>query len=221
MLAPLVPYAVDVLPPHAAATATPAATTSTATPVATTPVATTPAATPPAGSAPSAKPAKGEVLLGLGLAGGTSTWSGDPVGYYGLTIGLRLFRVVTPFAQARIGYGRIDQRLLTHLAFGVEGGGYIGERFFPRGFAAFVHQHEESMAAVAEAPFTTVLGIGPGIRHRAGAHVGVGFDIVMHRKPSYELTLGPEIAMSFLTYSSGPGWYGIAGIVGSGHFRLF
>jgi hypothetical protein len=168
-----------------------------------------------------AAPPTGEVQLALGLAGGTSGWSGDPVSYSSLKIGLRLFRIVSPFVQGRLGYGRIDQRMLTFLSAGVEAGGYIQDRFFPKGFVAFVHQHEESMASVDEEPFGALMGIGPGIRHRAGVQLGAGFDVVAVREPRYELTVGPELVTAFLTYSSGPGWYGFVGIVGGGNFHLF
>lgn len=184
------------------------------------------AATPPAGAEPSAAevapaPPRGELLVGIGVAGGSSGWSGDPVGYGDLKLGLRLFRVITPFVQGRLGYGRVDQRLLTFLSAGLEGGAYIQDRYFPRGFVAFVHQHEESMASVDEEPFGALLGVGPGIRHRVGVQLGLGFDFVVHRAARYDIKVGPEAMASYLTYSSGPNWYVILGVAGSAHFNLF
>jgi len=164
---------------------------------------------------------RGEFQAALSLAAGSSDWSGDPVGYSALKLGLRLFSVITPFAQIRLGYGIVDQRALTFLSLGVEGGYFIKENLFPRAFVAFVHQHEESMAVVAEQPFGAVLGIGSGIRHRAGAQMGLGLDVVVQRSAAYQLTVGPEVTAVYLTYSSGPSWYGLIGIVGAGHFRVF
>lgn len=179
------------------------------------------AASKPPVAAPAPVKPRGEILVAVGAAAGTSNWSGDPVGYGGLRLGLRLFRIVTPFVEGRLGYGRVDQRLLTMLSIGVEAGGYVQERFFLRGYLAFVHQHEESIAAVAEEPFGAVLGIGVGIRHRAGAQIGAGFDVVVHRGARYDLTIGPELTSVFLTYSSGPSWYGLIGVAGRAHFHLF
>jgi hypothetical protein len=162
-----------------------------------------------------------EIHAAISSSLGTSDWSGDPVGYGALRIGLRLFGVVTPFAQGRLGYGRVDQRLLTFLSLGVEAGVSLQDRFYPRGFLAFVHQHEESMAAVDEEPLGAVLGIGPGIRHRAGITFGAGFDVVIDRRGGFELTVGPELSGAYLTYSSGPNWYGVASVSLGGSFRLF
>jgi hypothetical protein len=171
-------------------------------------------------AAPHTKP-KGEIHASLSTSLGSSDWSGDPVGYGALRLGLRLFGVVTPFAQGRLGYGKVDQRLLTFLSLGLEAGVSLQDRFYPRGFLAFVHQHEESMAAVDEEPLGAVLGIGPGIRHRAGIQFGAGFDVVIHRKGGFELTVGPELSGAYLTYSSGPNWYGTASVSLGGSFRLF
>ena len=41
-----------------------------------------------------------------------------------------------------------------------------------------------------------LLGIGTGIRHRAGVQVGIGWEYVAYRQPSYEITVGPEAAIS-------------------------
>lgn len=184
-------------------------------------VAPAPAPVSDAAAAGPAAPPRGELLVGIGVAGGSSGWSGDPVGYGDLKLGLRLFRVITPFVQGRLGYGRIDQRMLTFLSAGLEGGAYIQDRYFPRGFVAFVHQHEESMASVDEEPFGALLGVGPGIRHRVGAQFGLGFDFVVHRAARYDIKVGPEAIASYLTYSSGPNWYVMVGAAGSAHFNLF
>jgi hypothetical protein len=213
---------VDAAPASAAQSAspapasTPASATTTAAPAATT-------RTP--GSAPSSAPAparpRGELSVGVGVHGGATDWAGDPLGYGSFDIGLRLWRVVTPYVGAALGYARIDQRLLTRLTLGVGFGVTLADRFRPRGYVAFVHQHEESLASVAQQPFGAVLGIGNGIRHRAGVHVGVAFDFVLYRTPTSALSLGPDLSFMYLTYSSGPSWFFTAGILAAGHFRLF
>lgn len=179
-----------------------------------------PATAPAAASAPAA-PARGELFVALGVSGGASDWSGDPLGYGGLALGMRLFRLVTPYVGVALGYGRVDERLLTRLSFGVDIGWTFAQRFRPRVYAAFVHQHEESLAAVSQEPFGAVLGIGLGIRHRAGVHAGLGFDFVIRTRPNYDITIGPDFSFMNLTYSSGPNWYYMAGVTASGHIRLF
>lgn len=169
---------------------------------------------------PAAKP-RGELLVGLGGSAGLTDWSGDPVSYGSVALGLRLFGIITPFAEARVGGGRVDQRMLTFLSLGLAGTFQVTKKVAPRVFVGAVHQHEESLAAVAEAPFGALLGIGGGIRHRAGVQAGVGCDFTVYQKDRMVLTVGPELRGAYLTYSSGPSWYGQIGAVANGHFRLF
>lgn len=170
---------------------------------------------------PAADPPKGEIYVDLSLGGGASDWSGDLVSYGALKLGMRLFGVVTPFVQGRLGYGIVDQRSLILLSIGVQGGYLLGERYYPRALVAFIHQHEESIAAVADHPIDASLGIGGGIRHRAGVQMGIGLDIIVYRAPRYDITVGPEATAAYLTYSSGPSWYGVASAVGALHFQVF
>jgi hypothetical protein len=176
---------------------------------------------PPALVAPAPTPARGALVFSLGVAGGASEWRGDGLGYGGFAVGLRLWRVVTPFVGASLGYARVDQRLLTRLTVGVDVGYTFAERYRPRVFAAFVHQHEESLAAVAEEPFGAILGIGGGIRHRAGAYFGAGFDWRFFQRGGVQLAVGPELSAMYLTYSSGPSWYLFGGVALTGQVRLW
>ena len=170
-----------------------------------------------------AKPARtrGELFAGLGGSAGLTNWSGDPVSYGAFGLGLRLYEMITPFAEARIGYGRVDQRLLTFLSIGVMGTYHVTNKIAPRILVGAVHQHEESLAAVAQKPWGALLGIGGGIRHRAGVQFGVACDFKVYEKERFILSVGPEVRAAYLTYSSGPSWYGQIGAVAQGHFRLF
>jgi hypothetical protein len=175
---------------------------------------------PPPASAPRAT--RGEVEVSYGLYGGASNWIGDVATYpTALIIGFRLFGIVTPYVGGALGYGAVDQRLLTRLSIGASVGYTIAHRFRPRAFVAVVHQHEESLAAVAQQPFGAVLGIGTGIRHRAGTHFGVGFDFIAWHGAGWDVSIGPDVSAMYLTYSSGPSWYLLAGGSIAGHFRLF
>lgn len=176
-----------------------------------------PAAAPPAPS----PPRRVELLIKLALLGGGTTWQGDGLGYGSLLLAARLFRVVSIYGQARLGYARVDQRILTLLSVGLEGTYPIRNKYWPFLRLGFVHQHEESLAAAAQDPLGTLLGIGTGIRHRAGLHGSLGCDIAVWRGRRGDILLGPELAFSYLGYSSGPTFYGMAGIQASGSVALF
>lgn len=176
---------------------------------------------PVVGVAAVVKPPRVELLARLGIAAGASSWRGDPVGYGALAIGLRLFRALTVFGMARMGYAPVDERILTMLSLGLEGGYPIRGKYYPYARLGFVHQHEESVAAAASDPLATPLGIGTGIRHRAGLQAGVGCDFVVRRGRRGDLTLGPEVTVAYLSYSSGPHFYGLVGLQAGGSLALF
>lgn len=178
-------------------------------------------AAPPPNSEPATAPRRVELLLKLALLGGGTTWDGDGLGYGSLLLAFRLFRVVSVYGQARLGYARVDQRILTLLSVGLEGTYPIRNKYWPYLRLGFVHQHEESLAAAAQDPLGTLLGIGTGIRHRAGLHASLGCDITLWRGRRSDVQLGPELAFSYLGYSSGPSFYGMAGIQASGSLALF
>lgn len=173
----------------------------------------------PDGSLP--QKTRGQLLLSVGLLAGGTTWAGDALGTGSLLLGLRLYRSIALVVQGRLGYGRIDQRQLTAILIGLMGGGYLANKVYGRLSVSFVHQHEESIAAVAEQPGGALLGIGTGIRHRAGVQGNLGVDFIVYRQPKYELSLGPEVALSYLTYSTGPSIYGFAGLSAGSAFHLF
>lgn len=176
-------------------------------------------APPPVGAAggvaaaPSASPARPRVELqaALGVDVGGSSWSGDALGHGTLLVGLRLFRIVGLFGMARVGYGAVDQRLLTFLTLGLQLGYLFKDAYYPYLRLGGVHQHEESLASAAQNPWGTLFGIGTGIRHRAGLVGSVGCDFVLRSGKRGALSLGPEVALSYLTYSSGPSVYGFVG----------
>jgi hypothetical protein len=165
--------------------------------------------------------ARGELEAGSNLAGGASTWAGDAVAYAGITAGMRFFRIVSGYAGIALGYGGVDERLLTRLSFGLSVGYTFADRFRPRAYVGIVHQHEESLAAVAQQAAGAIFGIGTGIRHRAGVHFGVGFDITLYHRGNVEFAVGPDVSAMYLTYSSGPSWYVIGGATATFHYALF
>lgn len=179
------------------------------------------ASAPARDRAPPARPPRVEALAAVGLSVGGTSWRGDALGYGSLTLALRLFRVLTPFFMTRLGYGAVDQRLLTFISVGLQGGFPIRDRAWPYLRVGFVHQHEESLAAVADQPGGALLGIGTGIRHRAGIQVGLGCDVVLLTGSRGQLLLGPEVMASYLGYSSGPSVYGAVGLHAGGSLHIF
>lgn len=162
-----------------------------------------------------------ELLAAVGLSAGGSGWSSDALAYASIMLGVRLFRVITPFGMLRLGYANVDQRLLTFLSLGLQFGYPVHSRAYPYGRLGFVHQHEESLAALADNLAGVVLGIGYAIRHRAGAQAALGCDFVLLRGHRGDLVLGPEVMLAYLGYSSGPNIYGSVGVQLGGSLTLF
>lgn len=171
------------------------------------------------------RPRRVELLAALGLSGGGSRWAGDGLGYGAVLLGVRLFRAVAAFGEVRLGYGSVDQRLLTFLSLGLQGGYPIPiggrDRLWPYARLGFVHQHEESLAAVVENAGGALLGIGSGIRHRAGLQAALGLDVLLYQGRRGEVALGPQVLLAYLGYSSGPDLYGAAGVQLGGSLGLF
>jgi hypothetical protein len=182
---------------------------------------TPPTATVSVHAAPRPRRTRGELIVSLGIGPGGTDWRGDATGYGNLKLGFRLFRIATLFVQGRLGYGAVDQRMLTMLSIGIDLTAPIKQAGYLRGFAAWVHQHEEPGPSIANDPGGAFFGIGNGIRHRAGVQAGLGFDAIVWKRPNYEFTVGPEAMFAWLTYSSGPSWFGLVSLNAGGHFRMF
>jgi hypothetical protein len=148
----------------------------------------------------------GEIQLDLGLGGEGSSWRADGAGFGSMQLGYRFKDIVAPYFLARIGYGAVDQRMLTFLSIGVQGWARIGK---VRPFARFglVHQHEETMSSVAAEPFGAVFGVGDGIRHRAGLDGGLGVDIPFQKEKAWEFHVRVEALLTGFPDPRGPSIY--------------
>ena len=156
----------------------------------------------------------GEVQLDLGLGGEGSSWHRDGAGFGSLQLGYRFKDIIAPYFLARVGYGAVDQRMLTFLSPGVQAWARIGK---VRPFARFglVHQHEETMSSVADEPFGAVFGVGDGIRHRAGLDGGLGVDIPFQKQKAWEFHLRAEALLTGFPDPRGPALYA-GGMLGLG-----
>jgi hypothetical protein len=126
----------------------------------------------------------------MGAAAGAttfaSTWRGDLAAGTTLRAGVRFGRVVAGDFQIWESYATVNQRLDTGLSIGVTG-------FLPlpatKPFARLfvLHQHEEALVSVANAPAGVLFGIGAGIRHRAGGGLSLGAEIPIRRSEDKRL----------------------------------
>ena len=129
----------------------------------------------------SAPASAGEIQGNVGYTIRKSTWRGDWAAGAQLGLGYRFARV---FGIDAIGWeeaATVDNRFNTGLTIGINGTIPL-EKYRPTLRAYFIHQHEEGWVSVKDHPFTTVAGIGPGIRHRAGFGTRLGLEIPIGKK---------------------------------------
>jgi hypothetical protein len=125
--------------------------------------------------------------LEVGTTAAGTSWRGDAATYGHLKLAFRFFDLFGPYGQGHLGYGVVDERLLTLLALGAQiwtpplGPARIHGRL------AFLHQHEESISVVAGDYASALFGIGDGIRHRAGGEAGLGVDLSLWTRNDFEL----------------------------------
>jgi hypothetical protein len=161
----------------------------------------------------------GEALVAIGLGGEGSSWRTDGAGFGSLQLGFRFADIVAPYFSVRLGYGTVDQRLLTLVQLGAQVWAKIG-RVRPYARFGLVHQHEESMAAAAMDKFGALFGVGDGIRHRGGFEGGIGADFPFRRYKSWEFKATVEGIVTGFPDPRGPSVYGGA-LAGLGvHYSL-
>ena len=122
--------------------------------------------------------ARADVELGAvaGAAAYASTWRGDFGGGGTLRAGARFEHVIAVDFQGWESLATVNRRMNTGLSLGVTG--YLPLRaFHPYARLFGIHQHEEGLVSVANAPAGILFGIGAGIRHRAGGGLSLGAEI--------------------------------------------
>ncbi|HMR11923.1 MAG TPA: hypothetical protein PKA88_39345 [Polyangiaceae bacterium] len=149
-----------------------------------------------------------EVFLGVGPAVGFSTgndWEGDGAIFYGQSrFGYRSNIPIGVVGHLREGYAKVDERLLTNLALGVEGRLPL-ESMTPWLRLSWLHQHEESIDFAKEEPFGVLFGVGRGIRHRGGVGFGAGVDVPFAKTGAFDWFAGGEAFLDYLFASEAPG----------------
>jgi hypothetical protein len=156
--------------------------------------------------APSAARA-GEIQLAGGPGAYASSWRGDATFGQALKVGYRFADLVAIDSMGRLGYGTVDQRVITYLSVGGTIYGRLGPaRPYLR--LAAVHQHEEPSPGVRADPYGTVFGVGDGIRHRAGFGSSLGVDYPIQRtKSGIEVTVGLDTSGVWFPDPRGPKIY--------------
>lgn len=149
----------------------------------------------------------GEIQLSYGMGGEGSSWRTDGAGFGSLKAGYRFLDLVAPYISVRLGYGAVDERLLTLIQIGGQIWARIG---IVRPYLRFglVHQHEETMAAVAMDAFGAVWGVGDGIRHRGGFEGALGADIPFKKVKAWEFHAMIEGFCTGFPDPRGPAVYG-------------
>lgn len=180
---------------------------------------------PNATDAPSieSRPAKprsrrAEFLLDIAYGGGTSTWSGDPVGLTSLKLGTRFGEMAGFYFRGSLGYAGVEQRVLLGLALG-------GQFWIPtpsvRPYirAGFLHFHEEPIDTIDNVG-EAMLGVGSGIRHRSGLEGALGLEFPFYKGKRNSVAGTVEVATPYLFDDRGPRLY-VLGALGIGiHFDL-
>jgi hypothetical protein len=157
-----------------------------------------------------------QLHLVTGLTAGLSDWRGDLMAQGLLKGALRPSDYLAFYFLGRLGYGGVDQRLLTFVSAGVQVWpmGRI-EGLEPYGRLSIAHQHEESLSVVQADPFGAIFGIGDGIRHRGGFEGALGVDIPLARDEDIEAFVNLETSGTWFYDPRGPS-VEVLGVVGVG-----
>ena len=166
----------------------------------------------------SAQPARaGELDLAYGLGATTSAWKDDTGVSSSLKVGYFFSRLpwLAPIFVGRFELVPVDDRMVHYFSLGAEAKGTVGPvRLYGR--AGIVHVHEETRSAFGDHPFTSILGVGDGLRHRAGGNLGIGVELPLRWWGTSDLYGVLDISTTGFADDRGPAWY-VAGTLGVGY----
>ncbi len=148
----------------------------------------------------------GEIQVDAGTTMLGSSWQGDFAAGGLLRLGYRFAHVVAIDLVGWEQYATVDTRMDTGLTVGVTG--YVPlKRVRPSLRVFAIHQHEEALVSVANTPGGFVLGIGSGIRHRAGGGLTLGAEIPFARRGELEWLVVAELEGIWFPDILGPNYY--------------
>lgn len=157
--------------------------------------------------------AAGEIDLALGLDAADSDWDDDRLSYGSFKAGYRFAGL--PWFQltyiGKLGYGSVDERMLTYLSFGPEVRPAFSDVVRPYVRGTAVHQHEENVDAAQEQPYQALVGVGDGIRHRAGVAGAAGVEIPFAPHLVGDFYASLDLSATYFPDDRGPHRYLTAG----------
>ncbi len=158
--------------------------------------------------------AAGEIDLALGLDAADSDWDDDRLSYGSFKAGYRFAGL--PWFQltyiGKLGYGTVDERMLTYLSFGPEVRPAFSDVVRPYVRGTAVHQHEENVDAAQEQPYQALVGVGDGIRHRAGVAGAAGVEIPFAPHLVGDFYASLDLSATYFPDDRGPHRYLTAGV---------
>jgi hypothetical protein len=162
---------------------------------------------------------KSEAILETAMTGGSSSWAGDPAVISQMRLGFRFMETGALYVQSGLGYAPVNNRELVQIAFGAQ---FWLRIWHVRPYARLgvMHQHEESTAAWKTDFGESLLGIGNGIRHRAGAEAALGLDVPFYRGEKVEVVGSGEFSTPWLPDDRGPHFYFMGGLGLGIHYSL-
>jgi len=168
-----------------------------------------------AGAAGSAQAGIFDIAGGLGAT--TSAWSDDTGASTSFKLGYFFDRVpwLAPIFVGRVELAQVDDRMVEYFSAGAEAMLHLGP---VRGYAraTLVHCHEVSRSAFADEPVQSILGVGDGLRHRAGGALGLGVELPVKRYATgSDLYLALDVGGTAFADDRGPRWY-VSGTLGLG-----
>lgn len=153
----------------------------------------------------------GELDLAGSLEGTSTGWEEDRAG--GGT--LRAAWFFRPWIAATfVGkehYATVDERVLSYFALGVGTRRALGPVRVAGGIG-LVHQHEEPMVAIEAQPLASLLGVGDGLRHRAGGRVGLEVAVPFRRHRRGDFYAALSLDATRFADDHGPLWQASAGL---------
>lgn len=156
----------------------------------------------------------GEVDLALGLDAADSDWDDDRLSYGSFKAGYRFDGL--PWFQltyiGKLGYGTVDERLLTYLSLGPEVRPALSEVVRPYLRGTVVHQHEENVDAAQDQPYQALVGVGDGIRHRAGVAGALGVELPFAQHLVGDFYASLDLSATYFPDDRGPHRYLTAGV---------
>ena len=153
----------------------------------------------------------GDLVISGSLEGQDTAWDTDSAGYGKLMTDYRFGFWSLSFVS-KLGYGTVDERVLEYLDLGARFWRRLGRTsLYIR--PGLVHQHEIPRESIEAGRFSTAIGVGDGIRHRAGVSAGGGVlvDLLPHKHGTFFAVAHVSTAYMFEN-EKGPSAYWGAGL---------